>query len=97
MKLYQKCANCEAKGYVPAVTRNGNPFSQACPACKGERFIHFGLTSRQVEVTLLRLAKLWLAVKAFDRIGFEGSQLLEEMSEARMLLDAYYGSDVWRK
>lgn len=36
----------------------------------------------------IALGKLWDAVKKYDRIGFEGSELLEVMSEARHILDS---------
>jgi hypothetical protein len=37
---------------------------------------------------LAMLERLWEAVKRYDRIGFEGSELLEVMAEAREVIDA---------
>lgn len=37
------------------------------------------------------LDELWEAVKAYDRIGFEGSRLLEAMSDACLALDHAVG------
>ena len=52
---------------------------------------HAGLgneTSHRAEREALEmLRRLWDAVKQYDMIGFEGSRLLEVMSDAHALLD----------
>ena len=48
----------------------------ACPKCE-ER-----------DLLLEALKRLWLAVKKYDRIGFDGSELLEAMSDARKAVSA---------
>jgi hypothetical protein len=40
-----------------------------------------------LSMAITRLSSLWEAVKKYDHIGHEGSELLEEMSEARAFLD----------
>lgn len=43
------------------------------------------------------LIALWKSVKKYDRIGCEGSELLEVMSDAREAITKAYGSDEWMK
>ncbi len=43
------------------------------------------------------LTQLWKAIRGYDHIGHEGSELLEVMCEVRVYLDEFYPSTSWRE